>query len=126
MNTAISETFGVSEEVVNEAAASCAKLLAKWYGSEEAAIQALTQEAADTAQIAMMGHIKQQRAMTLSAHMNQRKFAGAVLHEVKHPHQRLIDQPKENYMTPAEIAQALADWEAHQKAKQEIKARAKR
>lgn len=90
MNTAIKETFGVSEEVVNEAAASCAKLLAKWYGSDEAAIEALTQDTVDTAQIAMMGHIKQQRAMTLSAHMSDFKFARAVLHEVKHPH-RLTD-----------------------------------
>lgn len=90
MNTAINEKFGVSEEVVNEAAASCAKLLAKWYGSEEAAIAALTQDTVDTAQIAMMGHIKQQRAMTLTAHMNQHKFARAVLHEIKHPH-RLTD-----------------------------------
>lgn len=118
-------TFGVSEEVVREAAASCAKLLAKWYGSEEAAIAALTQASADTAQIAMMGHIKQQRALTLSAHMNQHKFAGEVLHEIKHPHRKLIDQPEENFMTPEEIAQALADWEAHQQRKAEVAKRAR-
>ena len=51
---AINATFGVSEEVVNEVAASCANLLAKWYGSEEAAIAALTLDPVGTAQIAMM------------------------------------------------------------------------
>lgn len=82
--------FEASDEVVNEAAASCAKLLAKWYGGEEAAIAALTKDPVETAQIAMMGHMKFQREMTLRVHMQDHKFARSVLHEIKHPH-RLTD-----------------------------------
>ncbi len=74
--------FEASEEVVNEAAASCARLLAKSFGGVDEAIAALEAHPADMADLALHGHIKQRRAMTVSAHMNINAFSREVLGQV--------------------------------------------
>lgn len=71
--------FEASDEVVNEAAASSARLLAKSFGGVDEAIAALE---ADLADLALRGHIKQRRAMTVSAHMNVNAFSREVLGQV--------------------------------------------
>ncbi|OPB16730.1 hypothetical protein BFW91_01195 [Pseudomonas fluorescens] len=74
--------FEASDEVVNEAAASCARLLEKWFGGVDEAIAALEADPADMADIATRSHIKQRRAMTVGAHMNIHAFSRAVLGQV--------------------------------------------
>ena len=76
-------TFEVSDEVVNEAAASCAKLLEKWFGGVDEAVAALEADPADMADLAMRSHIKQRRAMTVSAHMNINAFSREVLGQAR-------------------------------------------
>lgn len=83
MNTS---AFEASDEVVNEAAASCARLLEKWFGGVDEAIAALEADPVDLADLAMRSHIKFQREMSLRVHMEDHKFARSVLHEIKHPH----------------------------------------
>lgn len=73
----------VSEEVISEAAAACARHLAKMFGSEEDAIKALTEDPVTFAQIAMQSHMESARKMAVSAHMNQRAFAIEVLDQVR-------------------------------------------
>ncbi|WP_143495472.1 hypothetical protein [Pseudomonas sp. PE-S1G-1] len=74
--------FEASDEVVNEAAASCARLLEKWFGGVEEAIAALEAGPADIADLALRSHIKQRRAMTVSAHMSINTFSREVLGQV--------------------------------------------
>jgi len=74
--------FEASDEVVNEAAASCARLLEKWFGGVDEAIAALEADQADMADLALRSHIKQRRAMTASAHMNIQRFSREVLEQV--------------------------------------------
>lgn len=74
--------FEASDEVVNEAAASCARLLEKWFGGVDEAIAALEPDKADMADLAMRGHIKQRHVMTVSAHMNIHTFSREVLGQV--------------------------------------------
>jgi len=72
-------TFEASDEVVNEAAASCAKLLEKWFGGVDEAIAALEADPADMADLAMRSHTAQRKAMTVKAHMNIQAFSREVL-----------------------------------------------
>jgi hypothetical protein len=74
--------FEVSDEVVNEAAASGANLLAKWFGGVDEAIAALEADPADLTDLVMRSHIKQRRDMTVRAHMNIRAFSREVLGQV--------------------------------------------
>ena len=74
--------FEASDEVVNEAAASCARLLEKWFGGVEEAIAALQADQVDLADLALRSHIKQRKAMTVSAHMNIQGFSREVLGQV--------------------------------------------
>ena len=74
--------FEASEGVVNEAAASCARLLERWFGGVDEAIAALEADQADMADLAMRGHIKQRQAMTVGAHMNIQGFSREVLGQV--------------------------------------------
>lgn len=74
--------FEASDELVNEAAASCARLLEKWFGGVDEAIAALEEGPADMADLALRSHIKQHQAMTGSAHMNIRRFSREVLGQV--------------------------------------------
>ena len=74
--------FEASDEVVNEAAASCAKLLEKWFGGVDEAIAALEADPVDMADLALRIHIKQRKAMTVSAHMNIQSFSRLVLGQV--------------------------------------------
>jgi len=74
--------FEASDEVVNEAAASCARLLEKWFGGVDEAIAALEADPADMADLALRSHIKQRKAMTVSAHMNIQSFSREVLGQV--------------------------------------------
>ena len=77
-----SSAFEASDEVVNEAAASCARLLEKWFGGVEEAIAALQADQVDLADLALRSHIKQRKAMTVSAHMNIQGFSREVLGQV--------------------------------------------
>ena len=74
--------FEASDEVVNEAAASCARLLEKWFGGVDEAIAALEADQVDLADLAMRGHIKQRKAMKVATHMNIHAFSRAVLEQV--------------------------------------------
>ena len=74
--------FEASDELVNEAAASCARLLEKWFGGVDEAIAALEAGPADMTDLALRSHIKQRRAMTVSAHMNINAFSREVLGQV--------------------------------------------
>jgi hypothetical protein len=74
--------FEAREEVVDEAAASCARLLEKWFGGVDEAIAALEADPADLADLAMRSHIKQRQAMNVSAHMNIQAFTREVLRQV--------------------------------------------
>lgn len=58
--------FEASDEVVNEAAASSARLLEKWFGGVDEAIAALEADKVDLADLAMRGHIKQRKEMTVA------------------------------------------------------------
>ncbi|WP_447775216.1 hypothetical protein [Pseudomonas chlororaphis] len=71
--------FDVSDEVVNEAAASCARRLTRWYGGVEEAIAALEADPADLADLALRDHIKERRQMTVKAHMNIHALSRQVL-----------------------------------------------
>ncbi|MBD8258304.1 hypothetical protein IFT96_23315 [Pseudomonas fluorescens] len=74
--------FEASDEVVNEAAASCARLLEKWFGGIDEAIAALEADQADMADLALRSYIKQRKAMTVTAHMNIQRFSREVLGKV--------------------------------------------
>ncbi|WP_431145008.1 hypothetical protein [Pseudomonas alvandae] len=74
--------FGVSDEVVNEAAASCARRLAKWFGGIDEAIAALEADPAGLADIALRDNVKERRQMTVKAHMNIQAFSREVLEKV--------------------------------------------
>ena len=74
--------FEASDEVVNEAAASCARQLEKWFGGVDEAIAALEADHADMADLAMRSHIKQRQAMTVKAHMSLQAFSREVLEQV--------------------------------------------
>ncbi|WP_141562212.1 hypothetical protein [Pseudomonas sp. ICMP 561] len=74
--------FEASDEVVNEAAASCARLLEKWFGGVEEAFAALEAEPAGLADLAMRSHINQRKAMTVCAHINIHAFSREVLQQV--------------------------------------------
>lgn len=71
--------FEASDEVVNEAAASCARLLEKWFGGVDEAIAALEADPADMADLARRSHLKQRHDMTVKAHMNIQAFSREVL-----------------------------------------------
>jgi hypothetical protein len=75
--------FEASDEVVNEAAASCANLLAKWFGGVDEAIAALEADPADLTDLVMRSHIKQRRDMTLKAYMLDHSFSRLVLDQVR-------------------------------------------
>lgn len=75
-------TFEASDEVVNEAAASCARLLEKWLGGVDEAIAALEADPADMADLVMRSHMAQRKAMTVKAHMNIHAFSREVLGQV--------------------------------------------
>jgi hypothetical protein len=75
--------FEASDEVVNEAAASCANLLAKWFGGVDEAIAALEADPADLADLVMRSHIKQRRDMTLKAYMLDHSSSRLVLDQVR-------------------------------------------
>ena len=74
--------FEASEEVVVEAAASCARLLEKWFGGVDEAIAALEADPADLADLVMRSHIKQRHALTVKTHMNIQAFSREVLGRV--------------------------------------------
>ncbi|MGY2438585.1 hypothetical protein [Pseudomonas sp. SDO52101_S400] len=74
--------FEASDDVVNEAASSCARLLERWFGGVDEAIAALEADPADMADLALREHIKQSRTMTVKAHMNIRAFSSEVLGKI--------------------------------------------
>lgn len=74
--------FEAGDEVVNEAAASCARRLAKWFGGIKEAIAALEADPADLADLALRDHVKVRRQMTVRVHMNIQAFSRAVLGKV--------------------------------------------
>lgn len=71
--------FEANDEVVNEAAASCARLLEKWFGGVDEAIAALEADTADMADLAIRSHMAQRKAMTVQAHMSINAFSREVL-----------------------------------------------
>jgi hypothetical protein len=72
-----------SQEVIEHAAQACANKLTKLFGSIDGAIAAIEADPVTMAQIAMSEFIKDQRKMTLAAHMNPRAFARVVLSQAK-------------------------------------------
>lgn len=83
MSTAV---FEASDEVVNEAAAACARKLAKLFGGVDEAIAALEADPADLADLAdlaMREFIKDRRQMTLKVHMNPQAFSHQILNLIK-------------------------------------------
>lgn len=74
--------FEASDEVVNEAAASCARLLEKWFGDVDEAIAALEADPADMADLAIRSHLKQRHDMTVKAHMNIHALSLEVLGKI--------------------------------------------
>lgn len=74
--------FEASDEVVSEAAASCARLLEKWFGGVDEAIAALEADQVDLADLSLRSHINQRKAMTVSVHMNIHAFSREVLQQV--------------------------------------------
>lgn len=74
--------FEASDEVVNEAASSCARLLEKWFVGLDEAIAALESDQAGLADLSLRSHIKQRQAMTVAAHMNIRAFSREVLEQI--------------------------------------------
>ncbi|MGV6394537.1 hypothetical protein ACTUVN_004501 [Pseudomonas caspiana] len=74
--------FEASEEVVNEAASSCARLLEKWFGGVDEAIAALEADHVDLADMSLRSHINQRKAMTVSVHMNIHAFSREVLQQL--------------------------------------------
>lgn len=75
--------FEASDEVVNEAAASCARKLAQLFGGIDEAIAALEADPADLADLAMREFIKDRRQMTLKVHMNPQAFSRQILNLIK-------------------------------------------
>ena len=67
--------FGVSEQTVNDAAESCVRRLAKWFGGAEEAAAAMEADPIAMMEIALADFMKAQRALTLKVHMNPRPFA---------------------------------------------------
>ena len=76
-------TFSVSDEVVNEAASSCARLLAEWFGGVDEAIAELERDPASLADLALREHVKIHREMTVKAHMNIGRFSRLCLNQIK-------------------------------------------
>lgn len=74
--------FEASDEVVSEAAASCARLLENWFGGVDEEIAALESDPADMTDLAMRSHMAQRKAMTVKAHMNIQAFSREVLGKV--------------------------------------------
>lgn len=70
--------FSVDQEVVDEAAAACARLLVKWFGGVEEAIQELQKDPVAMAQIAITQHRDDVRHMALRAHMRISDFSRMV------------------------------------------------
>ena len=79
MQTAENTQFQAHQEVVDAAAAACARKLAKWFGSESEAIAAIEADLVAMAQIAMAAFIEEQRAMSVKVHMNPGRFSRQVL-----------------------------------------------
>ncbi|AQT08890.1 hypothetical protein H78_02216 [Pseudomonas protegens] len=75
--------FEVSDEVVNEAAAACARKLGKWFGGVEEAIAALEADPADLTDLVMRDFIKERRQMTLKVYMNPQAFRHQTLKLIK-------------------------------------------
>ena len=67
--------FCVSEQTVNDAAESCARRLAKWFGGAEEAAAAMEADPIAMMEIALADFMKAQRALALKVHMNPRPFA---------------------------------------------------
>ncbi|WP_143031406.1 MULTISPECIES: hypothetical protein [unclassified Pseudomonas] len=63
--------FGVSDEVVNETAAACARKLERWFGGLNEAIAEL-EASPDLADLALREHIKDVRSLALKIHMYPR------------------------------------------------------
>ena len=74
--------FEASDELVNEAATSCAKLLEKWFDGVDEAIAALEADQAGLADLSLRSYIKQRQVMTVAAHINIRAFSREVLEQV--------------------------------------------
>lgn len=73
----------VCDEVVSEAAAFCARKLAKLYGGIDEAIAALEADPVDLADLAMRDFIKDRRQMTLKVHMNPQAFSRQIFNLIK-------------------------------------------
>lgn len=74
-----SSVFEASDEVVNEAAAACARRLAKWFGGVDEAIAALEADPADLADLALRDYMQWLRQMRLKVHMNPDAFSRVLL-----------------------------------------------
>jgi len=77
-----SSVFEASDEVVNEAAAACARRLANWFGGVDEAIAALEVDPADLADLALRDYIKCRRQMTLKVYMNPHAFSRVILKQI--------------------------------------------
>lgn len=69
----------------DEAAESCARHLARMFGSEAEAARALQEDPVTMVGIALDAHMKAMRKMAVQAHMNQSAFARQVLYVARSP-----------------------------------------
>lgn len=79
MTAELAQQIGVSEEVVQDAAKACARRLAEWFGSAEAAADALRGNPVEMVGIALADHAKAVRKMAVAAHKQPDRAAAAVL-----------------------------------------------
>lgn len=75
----IAKQTGVSEQMVVAAASGCAGRLAKWFESEQAAIDAINDDASAMIEIAMADWLKAQRKLAEVYYMNPQAAAAQVL-----------------------------------------------
>lgn len=75
----LAQQIGVPEGAVNDAAEACARRLAEWFGSAEAAADALRDNPAEMVGIALADHVKTTKRMAAAAHKQPVRTAQAVL-----------------------------------------------
>ena len=74
---------GASQDTVDDLAIACARKLAAWFGSEEEAIKALTEDPLAMVALVLAEQQKTMDAIKLKIHMEPRPFFKTVYHEIK-------------------------------------------
>lgn len=66
----LANDLGVNADIIKRAAESCAAQLAKWYGSDAAAADALREDPVGNAEIAIIDYASKQQMMAVKAYRN--------------------------------------------------------